>query len=141
MGVPVYCNQGTLLCTIGARTARWSPHEGRTSSNGLQHEHCPDGRAQFLVAFSCALSLSYLLNRAWTYQARGRHRRQLPRFAVVCFAGYGLNAAIMALVTNLFGLSYLFGIAVVVMVLPSLSFLSHRYWTFVDERKVETVAR
>ncbi len=98
-------------------------------------------QAGTFVAFSCALSLSYLLNRAWTYQARGRHRRQLPRFAVVSFAGYGLNAAIMALVTNLFGLSYLFGIAVVVMVLPSLSFLSHRYWTFVDERKVETVAR
>ncbi len=98
-------------------------------------------QAATFVAFSCALSLSYLLNRAWTYQARGRHRRQLPRFALVSFAGYGLNAAIMALVTNLFGLSYLFGIAVVVMVLPSLSFLSHRYWTFVDERKVETVAR
>ncbi len=98
-------------------------------------------QAGTFVAFSCALSLSYLLNRAWTYQARGRHRRQLPRFAVVSFAGYGLNAAIMALVTNLFGLSYLFGIAVVVMVLPSLSFLSHRYWTFVDEKKVENVAR
>lgn len=98
-------------------------------------------QAGTFVAFSCALSLSYLLNRAWTYQARGRHRRQLPRFAVVSLAGYGLNAAIMALVTTLLGLSYLFGIAVVVMVLPSLSFLSHRYWTFVDERTVETVAR
>lgn len=93
------------------------------------------------VAFTCALSLSYFLNRAWTYQTRGRHRRQLPRFAVVSLAGYGLNAAIMALVTELLGLSYLFGIAIVVMVLPCLTFLSHRYWTFVDERKVENVAR
>ncbi len=98
-------------------------------------------QAGTFLAFSCALALSYLLNRAWTYQVRGRHRRQLPRFAVVSLAGYGLNAAIMALVTELLGLSYLFGIAVVVMVLPSLSFLSHRYWTFADEGKVETVAR
>ncbi len=98
-------------------------------------------QAGTFVAFSCALSLSYLLNRAWTYQTRGRHRRQLPRFAVVSLAGYGLNAAIMALVTELLGMHYLIGIAVVVMVLPSLSFLSHRYWTFVDENKVETVAR
>ncbi len=98
-------------------------------------------QAGTFVAFSCALLLSYLLNRAWTYRARGRHRRQLPRFAVVSLAGYGLNAAIMALVTELLGLRYLFGIALVVMVIPSLSFLSHRYWTFVDERKVETVAR
>lgn len=97
-------------------------------------------QAATFVAFSCALTLSYLLNRAWTYRARGRHRRQLPRFAVVSLAGYGLNAAIMALVTKLLGLSYLFGIAVAVMVLPSLSFLSHRYWTFVDEKKVENVA-
>jgi putative flippase GtrA len=92
------------------------------------------------VAFTCALILSYLLNRAWTYQAGGRHRRQLPRFVLVSLAGYGLNAAIMALATELLGRHYLVGVAVVVMVLPMLTFLSHRYWTFSDEKKAENLA-
>lgn len=97
-------------------------------------------QAGTFLAFSCALVLSYLLNRAWTYQAEGRHRRQLPRFVLVSFAGYGLNAAIMALVTEMLGRHYLMGVAVVVTVIPLLSFLSHRYWTFSDEEKAENPA-
>lgn len=82
------------------------------------------------LAFCAALALSYFGNHGWTFAASGRHRRHFPRFAAVALAGLALNQGIMAVAVAGLGLDYRIGLAVVVAVVPALSFLANRAWAF-----------
>lgn len=59
------------------------------------------------VGFACGAVANYLLNRAWTFGARGSHARAAPRFAAMAAAGLALNAAVMAALHDLATLPYL----------------------------------
>jgi putative flippase GtrA len=47
-----------------------------------------------------ALTNSYLLNKHWTFEASGRPRRDLGRFALVSLIGVGLNTALVVALTH-----------------------------------------
>ena len=82
------------------------------------------------LAFCAALALSYLGNHGWTFRANGGHQRHAPRFLAVALAGLVLNQAIMAASVDGFGLDYRLGLALVVTLVPLLSFLANRTWVF-----------
>lgn len=81
-------------------------------------------------AFLCAVLLSYSLNFRWTFRADGSHRRRFPRFALLALAGAFANVGIMYVTTDLLGWAPALGLAVVVTVIPVLSFLGNRSWSF-----------
>jgi putative flippase GtrA len=83
-----------------------------------------------LVAFSIALAVSYLGNHRWTFQSGSPHGFSFPRFAAVAVAGLLLNQAIVYAGTELLGVSYLWALAVVVLVIPTLGFAASRWWAF-----------
>jgi putative flippase GtrA len=86
-----------------------------------------------IVAFCVALVVSYLGNHGWTFAAVGAHARRFPRFAVVAVMGLALNQLIVFLTVGLAGWNYRIALAVVVLVVPGLSFAVNRRWVF-DER-------
>ena len=90
-----------------------------------------------LLAFCAALALSYWGNHGWTFAARGRHEHHFPRFAAIALAGLVLNQGIMAGAVSGLGLDYRIGLAVVVVVVPLLSFLANRAWAFGAPRQPE----
>lgn len=83
-----------------------------------------------VVAFLCAVLVSYSLNHGWTFRARGRHARHFPRFVTLALGGAAVNAGLMHLITDVLGLAPLIGLAAVLAVVPALSFLGNHYWSF-----------
>ena len=80
------------------------------------------------VAFVCANVCSYLLNALWSFSAKPG-RANFLRFYAVSLLGLALTLAISWLAQTL-GLSYWAGLAAILSVVPPLTFLLHRFWTF-----------
>jgi putative flippase GtrA len=80
------------------------------------------------VAFVTALLFSYVLNTKWSFSTRIA-RDTLFRFAAVSAAAGSVAAALSGAV-EYYGLHYSVGIAVVVCIVPPLTFLMHNFWTY-----------
>ena len=87
-----------------------------------------------LLAFCVALFVSYLGNHRWTFAAQGAHAFHFPRFAVIALAGLALNQAIVYVMVGVMALDYRLALAVVVLVVPALSFVLNRGWVFARAR-------
>ncbi len=80
------------------------------------------------IAFVMATLVSYWLNSIWTFEvppALG----SLSRFVLVAVIGLVVTVGIARGIERA-GYHYLVGIAVVVMIVPVLTFVLHRLWTF-----------
>jgi putative flippase GtrA len=80
------------------------------------------------VAFACATLWSYLLNTLWSFSS-SLAVATLGRFAVVSLGGVMLTGLVsrgMQFVSD----SPWLGIAVVVCVVPPLTYVAHRHWTY-----------
>jgi len=84
------------------------------------------------LAFAAAVLVSYFGHHAWTFRRSGRHGKHFPRFLLVALAGLAANQAIMFAIVNLAGLDYLFGLALVVLIVPASSFVLSRRWAFTE---------
>lgn len=80
------------------------------------------------VAFCCATLVSYLLHTIWSFSGQ-LQGRTLFRFILVSILGLLLSMLVSWAIQQL-GLSYLVGIAAVVLVLPPVNFLLHNFWTY-----------
>jgi putative flippase GtrA len=82
------------------------------------------------AGYAVAAVLNYGLRRRLVFRSREAHRRTVPRYLAVLGAGFGLNAAVMALGVDLLGLP----VAPVQVAATGLvliwNFTAHRLWTF-----------
>lgn len=83
-----------------------------------------------LPAFLLSMLTSYIANHKWTFQATGDHHIYLPKYAFVSIIGLFINVLITYIVINIMG--YLYGIALVLVIItvPSVTFLLNRIWTY-----------
>ena len=87
-----------------------------------------------LGGFCGAWLVSYLGNHRWTFRAATRHGWSVPRHVVVAVLGLGVNQAIVSVMTEFFLLPFATALAVVVFVVPAVSFVLSRWWAFDAER-------
>jgi putative flippase GtrA len=80
------------------------------------------------VAFLAATIFSYLINTMWSF-SNTLHGKNLFRFCIVSCIGLFLAMTISG-TAQYYGLHYLYGIGLVVCVVPPLTFLLHNYWTY-----------
>ncbi|MCY7330868.1 MAG: GtrA family protein, partial [Saprospiraceae bacterium] len=80
------------------------------------------------IAFVTATLVSYIANTLWSFKHK-LHSHSLLRFMSVSMVGLLSTLGISA-VAQVIGLAYYFGIAAVVLVVPGVSFLLHRAWTY-----------
>ena len=80
------------------------------------------------VAFTTATLASYWLNSVWTFEAP-LAVESLARFISVAAIGLVFTVAITGAIDKA-GYHYLIGIAAVVAIVPSMSFVLHRLWTY-----------
>ena len=83
-----------------------------------------------LAAFSAAVLVSYLGNRRWTFGLRDPGLDRLPRFLLVALLGLVLNQALVFLLVERLAWAYGAALAVVVLLVPLLSFMANRRWVF-----------
>jgi putative flippase GtrA len=82
------------------------------------------------AAFGAAVIVSYFGNLAWTFGLRNEGFARLPRFLVIALAGLLLNQGTVFAAVGLLGWSYRVALALVVMVVPLLTFTLSRRWAF-----------
>lgn len=86
--------------------------------------------AASIPAFLAALVISYFANHHWTFDMRGAHIKHMPRFTLVSVLGLGLNTLITYVVVDVWGGWYGFALAAVILVVPAVTFLLNRHWTY-----------
>jgi putative flippase GtrA len=82
------------------------------------------------AGFIAALIASYVLNHRWTFRSVRDHRTAFLRYAMVCGLGITVNSLIMHVSVHIFGLWYILGQTLVVVVVPPLNFVLSRAWAF-----------
>jgi putative flippase GtrA len=82
------------------------------------------------IGFVLTVVISYYLNYIWTFRSREKHTKSLPRYIIVSIIGLCLNTCIMFLAVNVFGLWYLIGQAITVLIIPVTNFILNSYWSF-----------
>lgn len=80
------------------------------------------------TAFVVATLIAYTLNTLWSFSAR-LETASLVRYVSVSLVGFFSTIAISALAQAL-SLHYGVGIALVVLLVPVISFVLHRVWTY-----------
>jgi putative flippase GtrA len=83
-----------------------------------------------LAGYTLGGTVSYLLNRRWTFSSDVRHITAVMRFALVTFVGFLLTGLSMALLTGDLGLHYLLAQIVTTGIIMFWSFWTNRLWTF-----------
>jgi len=94
----------------------------------VQGLHSRPVAASTLGAIVGAL-VNYILNRRLTFASDRPHREALPRFMAVAIVGFGLNAAIMALLIY-WSLHYILAQVIATSAVLLLTFGANRWWTF-----------
>lgn len=84
-----------------------------------------------LAGVACSAVMSYLGHLLFTFRAKGRHSRFIPRFLLQVAGALAASSAIVALGSS-FGWPTLLVILVVCVVMPVASFLVLRLWVFMS---------
>jgi len=83
-----------------------------------------------LWAFAAAVLVSYFGNLVWTFDMASEGLGRLPRFAALALCGLAANQAIVFIAVNLAGWNYRVALAIVLLVVPALTYLGSRQWVF-----------
>ncbi|THD74519.1 MAG: GtrA family protein [Phenylobacterium sp.] len=86
------------------------------------------------VGYVCSVGVSYLGNARFTFGRPALHGAQFAKFLVVSLIGLGANLGITWLFANRLGWPFPAALAVVVVVIPVLSFAAAKLWAFADRR-------
>ena len=86
--------------------------------------------AASVAGFGAAFVSSYLLNRLWVFGPSARPWLSFVRYSVVCLVGLFLNTAIMTITVDWLHWYYLWGLGLVVAVVPVTNFALNRLWAF-----------
>lgn len=81
------------------------------------------------IAYVASILASYLGQKIFTFQIRGQHRRNAPRFIVANVMLAVVQFAIVA-VMQVMGVDDQFVVVFVTLTYPPASFLLHNLWTF-----------
>lgn len=83
-----------------------------------------------LCAFAAAVLVSYFGNLVWTFGMAAEGLGRLPRFVALALAGLAANQAIVFATVNLAGWDYRVALAMVLLVVPALTYLGSHRWVF-----------
>jgi putative flippase GtrA len=86
--------------------------------------------AAFALAFVCAATSNFALNRAWTFRSQGRVSPQYARFLAVSLLALGVDLLVLSGLVELAGAPKLVAAAAAILAATPASFAGNRLWTF-----------
>jgi putative flippase GtrA len=81
------------------------------------------------IAFVVVTVENYLLHRGWTFRSEAAHGEALPRFLLMCAAGFGINWMLMSIGIRL-GFHYLLVQGAAIAAIVAWNFAVSSYWIF-----------
>lgn len=89
-----------------------------------------DAAVANFVGYLAGMVNSFVLNKAWTFEARGRTWQQMQRFVTLNVAGLLGSTLIMFVGVDLLGAPYLPVFVGTVVLTTVFHFLGNKHWTF-----------
>lgn len=90
-----------------------------------------DFRVAAVLAFLVAVTNNFLLNRRWTFAARGGHAGfQAARFLVVSLVGFVVSLAVLTVLVDATDLPRVAAQAIAIATATPLGFLGNKLWSF-----------
>ncbi|MFZ4791973.1 MAG: GtrA family protein [Candidatus Competibacteraceae bacterium] len=80
------------------------------------------------LAFLCSNLVSYILNTVWSFE-KSLNYQSFVRFFTVSFVGFLVTVSIASF-AQMMGWHYQIGIAMIVIIVPIISFIIHKKWTY-----------
>jgi putative flippase GtrA len=81
-----------------------------------------------LIAFCCALAVSFFGQTRLTFPDSTADGSAFVRFSVVAVSGLALNQTIVWAMTSIFGGPYWLALAIIVCTVPGITFLLLKFW-------------
>jgi putative flippase GtrA len=81
-----------------------------------------------LVAFCCALGVSFYGQTRLTFPDSANDRSTFLRFAIVAVLGLVLNQLIVWFVTSLVGATYELALVIIIFTVPAVTFVLLKFW-------------
>ena len=82
------------------------------------------------IAYAAGLTITYLVNRSWTFAYAGPGRAALLRYVLVYGAGYAVNFAMLSLMVDRLGYPHQVVQAFLILLLAISLFLVQKFWVF-----------
>lgn len=86
-------------------------------------------QAANLIAFSCALIVSFLLHHSFSFRSTRKRAEALPRFFVAAGSGYLASAVGLAQLETM-SLPTSISLILSACLIPAVSYFVNRYWVF-----------
>ena len=88
-------------------------------------------RVGAVLAFSVALTTTFLLNRHYTFQAGDQAKRyQAPRYIAVALLAFAVNLAALQVFVDVLGVMPIVGQALAIALAAPVNFAGQRLWAF-----------
>ena len=81
-----------------------------------------------LIAFACALSVSFVGQTRLTFPDSTADRRAFMRFSIVAVSGLGLNQLIVWVMTSIFSYPYWLALVAIIFTVPVVTFMLLKFW-------------
>ena len=81
-----------------------------------------------LIAFCCALGVSFFGQTRLTFPDSAADRSAFVRFSIVAVSGLALNQTIVWAMTSVFGGPYWLALTIIVFTVPGITFLLLKFW-------------
>lgn len=87
------------------------------------------------LAFVVALADTFMLNRHWTFEARGGQPTfQITRYVVVALIAFGVSLGILDMLVELAGMPKFWAQAIALICVTPINFLGNKLWSFRHRR-------
>jgi putative flippase GtrA len=84
----------------------------------------------FALAFLCAATSNFALNRAWTFRSAARVSPEYARFLAVSLLALGVDLVVLSGLVEVAGAPKLVAAAAAILAATPASFAGNRVWTF-----------
>jgi putative flippase GtrA len=86
--------------------------------------------ASSAIAYGLSFVFSFSANHHFVFRSKESMRNTVVRFLGVSVFGLLLTSATMSFIVDVCGFDYFYGIATVVVLIPTSNFVLHHFWTF-----------
>lgn len=95
--------------------------------------HSIDAAFANTIGYMAGMINSFILNKLWTFEAKGRTTHQLHRFFILNILGLIVSTLLIFVFVDLFSVSYLIVWPITIGLVMIFNFIGNKYWTFSEE--------
>jgi putative flippase GtrA len=95
--------------------------------------------AASVVAYVCAMTINYSLQKLWAFQSDRPHTQALPRYVVIHAGGIVLNVLTLALLADTLALWLSLSQVIAFGLVATWSYFLQKFWVFSSAKELEKV--